>query len=67
MVIFCDCYIEIADNPNTQARQVTKYDATLEGANGEIVIKMAEGYINAEEAYQELTDAVLAAAPELSE
>lgn len=60
-------YIEIASNPNTQARQITKYDGTLESANGEIVIKMAEGYINAEEAYQELTDAVLAAAPELAE
>lgn len=60
-------YIEIAGNPNTQARQVTKYDGTIGSANDEIVIKMAEGYINAEEAYQELTDAVLAAAPELSE
>lgn len=60
-------YIEIAENPNTISRQVTKYDATLESANTEIVIKMAEGYINAEEAYEELKSAVLAAAPELAE
>lgn len=60
-------YIEIANNPKTQARQLTKYDASIKNANDGIVIRMAEGEINAEEAYQELVSAALAAAPELSE
>lgn len=60
-------YLEIADNPNTKARQVTKYDGTIESANTEIIVQMGEGKIGAEEAYQELKEAVLAAAPELTE
>lgn len=60
-------YTAIAENPNTAARQVTKYDASIAAANTEIVIKMAEGFINAEEAYQELVEKTVAAAPELAE
>ena len=60
-------YIEIAENPLTQARLVTKYDATLDSANSEICVQMGEGYLNAEQAFQQLTDAAIAAAPELAE
>ncbi|MDO4523432.1 MAG: ABC transporter substrate-binding protein [Eubacteriales bacterium] len=59
-------FIEIANDPNTTARQITKYDATIDNANNEIDIKLAEGFIGAEEAYQELVDTALAAAPELT-
>lgn len=60
-------YLEIAQNPNTKARNVTKYDATIESADNEILVQMGEGNLNAEEAYARLKETVLAAAPELSE
>lgn len=60
-------YIAIASDPKTSARLVTKYDAAISAANSEICVQMAEGFLNAEEAYQKLVDAALAAAPELAQ
>ncbi len=60
-------YLEIAQNPNTKARNVTKYDGTIESIDTELLIQIGEGNIHAEEAYQKLKEGLLAAAPELTE
>lgn len=60
-------YLEIAQNPNTKARVVTKYDGTLELIDNEILVQMGEGNMHADEAYAKLKADMIAAAPELTE